>query len=363
MIYTKKPKTCLAQGQRVFVAMSGGVDSSVTAALLKKKGYDVCGVFIRGWYPSGINCTWRQDRRDAMRVAAILDIPFYTFDFSKEYKKHVIDYMIKEYKAGKTPNPDIMCNKYIKFDLFLKKALEMGADKIATGHYVKIKDKKLFEAKDKIKDQSYFLWTLTQKQLKYCLFPLGNYLKSEARQMAKKFKLPVFDKKDSQGLCFVGEFRMEDFLKDYIKSRPGKIFDEQGNEAGRHKGVQYYTIGQRHGVGAKGKKPYYIVEKDIKKNILIVAPKSKEKNFYKKEIKIKNVNWILGEEPNISKKYLGRIRYRQPLQSCRIENSKSEIGNPKRYKITFDKPQQAVAPGQSLVLYSSRTLLGGGVIV
>ena len=358
------------------MAMSGGVDSSVSAALLKKQGYDVCGVFIKGWYPKGIPCAWRQDRRDAMAVAAILDIPFYTFDFEKEYKKHVIDYMLKEYKSGRTPNPDIMCNKYIKFDLFLKKALKMGADKIATGHYVKLetcnlkhkKDDKnasrftLHASRDDNKDQSYFLWTLTQKQLKYCLFPIGNYLKSEVRKLAKKFKLPVAGKKDSQGLCFVGEFKMEDFLKDYIKPRPGRILDDKGNEAGRHKGTQYYTIGQRHGVGARGKEPYYIVEKDLKKNILIVAAVNEEKEFYKKEVKIKKVNWISGKAPNFKKTYLARIRYRQPLQSCRIVNPKSEIRNSKHCRIIFNKPQRAVAPGQSLVLYDKNVLLGGGVI-
>ncbi|MBU1178878.1 tRNA 2-thiouridine(34) synthase MnmA, partial [Patescibacteria group bacterium] len=293
-----------------------------------------------------------------MRVAAILDIPFYTFDFSRQYKKHVIDYMIKEYKEGRTPNPDIMCNKYIKFDLFLKKALKIGAGKIATGHYVRSSTSnsfgKLLQAKDKNKDQSYFLWTLTQEQLKYCLFPIGDYLKEEVREMAKKFKLPVAEKKDSQGLCFVGEFKMEDFLKDYIKPRPGKIIDENGQKIGEHKGVQYYTIGQRHGVAlGGGKDPLFVVSKDIKKNILMVAPESKEKNFYKKEVEVKNVNWISGKKPNFKKVYLARIRYRQPLQKCRIEG----------YRISFNKPQRAVASGQSLVLYNKNELLGGGIIV
>ncbi|MFH1978927.1 MAG: tRNA 2-thiouridine(34) synthase MnmA [Patescibacteria group bacterium] len=348
--------------QRVFVGMSGGVDSSVTAALLKKSGHDVTGVFIRGWYPFDFVqgkpklCTWREDRRDAMRVAAILDIPFYTFDFSKEYKKYIIDHMVKEYKAGRTPNPDVMCNKHIKFDMFLKKALEMGADKIATGHYVKMNEVQphsLKIASDKEKDQSYFLWTLKQKQLKYCLFPIGDYFKSEVRELAKKFKLPVANKKDSQGLCFVGEFRMEDFLKDYIKPRPGKILNEKGEEVGEHKGVQYYTIGQRHGVGANEERPLYIVEKDLKKNILIVASEDNEEKYFKKEIKIKNVNWTLGREPNFDKTYSARIRYRQPLQKCKLIEG---------YRISFNESQRAVASGQSLVLYDGQKLLGGGVI-
>jgi len=359
--------------KKIFVGMSGGVDSSVTAALLnKKRNYDVYGVFIRGWYPSGIPCTWRQDRRDAMRVAALLDIPFYTFDLSREYKKHIIDYMIKEYAAGRTPNPDIMCNKYIKFDSFLNKALEIGADHIATGHYIKIQNlkrkaknynSKLKIAKDINKDQSYFLWTLTQKQLKYCLFPLGDYSKPEVREMAKKFKLPVANKRDSQGLCFVGEFKMEDFLKEHIKPKPGKILDHEGKIIGDHNGVQYYTVGQRHGIGRTclpagkaGVEPLYIVEKNLKKNTLTVAPKSKERKYYKSEIKIKDINWLSGELPDTEKTYQARIRYRQTLQNCKIEKIKTDI------KIIFEEPQKAVAAGQSLVLYDNEEMLGGGII-
>lgn len=355
------------KNKRIFVGMSGGVDSSVASALLKKEGYDVSGVFMKGWYPEGIPCTWREDRRDAMRVAAILDIPFHTFDFSKEYKKYVIDYMVKEYKEGRTPNPDIMCNKHIKFDMFLKKSLEMGADYIAMGHYVRIinyrSSTSIVKAKDKNKDQSYFLWTLTQEQLKHCLFPIGNYLKKDVREMAEKFKLPTAQKKDSQGLCFVGEFDIENFLKNYIKPKKGIIINEKGEKVGEHKGVQYYTIGQRHNIGAQGKEPYYIVEKDVKKNILKVATGKNEKDFYKKEVEIKNVNWILSETSDLSKKYLGRIRYRQPLQSCRIAKIKSQKSNLKTYIIIFDKPQRAVASGQSLVLYKNTGLLGGGIII
>jgi len=373
--------------------MSGGVDSSVAAALLTKatpnnfeklfgrptpkgfRGHDVSGVFIKGYYPENIPCSWREDRRDAMRVAAILDIPFYTFDFSREYKKHVIDYMVKEYKKGRTPNPDIMCNKYIKFDLFLKKALKMGADKIATGHYVKLetcnlKHKKnasrfmLQVSRDSDKDQSYFLWTLKQEQLKHCLFPIGDYQKEEVRKMAKKFKLPVAEKKDSQGLCFVGEFKMEDFLKDFIKPKPGKIIDTEGREVGEHRGIEYFTIGQRHGIGAGGgKEPFYVVKKDLKKNILKVSTGKKQKNFFRKEVEITDVNWLSGEEPDPSKTYSARIRYRQSLQKCRIKNLKSKIKNFKKYKVVFGESQKAVAPGQSLVIYKGKELVGGGIIL
>jgi len=369
MEYGKKIKKKV----RVFVAMSGGVDSSVAAALLtKNKKYNVSGVFIKGFYPKGVPCGWREDRRDAIRVSAKLGIPFYTFDFSKEYKKHVIDYMIKEYGDGRTPNADIMCNKYIKFDLFLKKALEMGADYISTGHYVKLetcnlKHNKnascfmLHASRDTNKDQSYFLWTLTQKQLKYCLFPVGDYLKDEVRQMAKKFKLPVFNKKDSQGLCFVGEFKMEDFLKNYIKPKSGTVLNQSGEVVGKHNGVQYYTIGQRQGTGAQGKEPYYVVEKDLKKNILIVAPESEEKKFYKKEILIKNVSWESGKAPDFKKEYLARIRYRQSLQKCKLKDIRYPSGA--RYRISFKEPQRAVASGQSFVLYDKNILLGGGIIM
>ena len=343
--------------------MSGGVDSSVSTTLLKKQGeYDVCGVFIKGWYPEGISCTWREDRRDAMKVAAVLGIPFYTFDFSREYKKHIIDYMINEYRAGRTPNPDIMCNKYIKFGSFLKKALEMGANVIATGHYVQITNNdsritKLKIAKDKNKDQSYFLWTLTQKQLKHCIFPIGNYLKSEVREMALKFKLPVAKKKDSQGLCFVGKFKMDDFLAEYIKPKEGKILDNKGNEVGKHKGIQFYTIGQRHKTGAMGGVPLYVISKDIRKNILVVASEKERENFNKKEAVIDDVNWISGKAPDLSKTYFARFRYRQPLQ----EIKKFKIKNLK-LKILFKKPQCAIAPGQSLVVYKNNELLGGGII-
>ncbi|OGZ26807.1 MAG: tRNA 2-thiouridine(34) synthase MnmA, partial [Candidatus Nealsonbacteria bacterium RIFCSPLOWO2_12_FULL_39_31] len=220
--------------RKVFVAMSGGVDSSVAALLLQKSGFNLVGCYIKGWYPPGVICNWKEDRRDAMRVCAKLGMPFITVDAEKEYKKEVVDYMISEYKAGRTPNPDIMCNKSVKFGVFLKKALAMGADYIATGHYarlrLKIKNKKsnlktyeLAIAKDLNKDQSYFLWTLTQEQLKYCLFPLGGLLKSEVRKIAKKNDLATAEKEESQGVCFIGEFNMEDFLKKYIKQKKGKV--------------------------------------------------------------------------------------------------------------------------------------------
>ena len=355
--------------RKVFVAMSGGVDSSVAALLLQKSGFNLVGCYIKGWYPPGVICNWKEDRRDAMRVCAKLGMPFITVDAEKEYKKEVVDYMISEYKAGRTPNPDIMCNKSVKFGVFLKKALAMGADYIATGHYarlrLKIKNKKsnlktyeLAIAIDLNKDQSYFLWTLTQEQLKYCLFPLGGLLKSEVRKIAKKNDLATAEKEESQGVCFIGEFNMEDFLKKYIKQKKGKVVTAGGKIIGEHNGLAFYTIGQRHGFGFGGGEggPYYIVEKDFKNNILIVAEKKDEKKFSRKEVVIRNASWI-SAVPKIGKKYQARIRYRQPLEECEVaEVSKNST------KIIFKNPQRSVTHGQSLVIYDREEMIGGGVI-
>ena len=377
---------------KVFVAMSGGVDSSVAAALLKKSGkYDIVGVFCRGWQPEGMVCGWKEERRDALRAAAEIGVPFLTFNFSKEYEKKVVEYMKHEYAAGRTPNPDVMCNKYIKFGLFLEKALEMGADMIATGHYVKISNLKslpadathqalqagqiskiplskfkLLQAKDKNKDQSYFLWTLTQEQLKHCLFPIGKYTKPEVRQMARNFGLRVAEKKDSQGLCFVGDINFASFLKKLLPKKEGEIRTAGGKVIGRHDGAHFYTIGQRHGFSIPGG-PHYIVAKDIKKNILFVSDKPGEGEFYQKEAEIEDANWISGNPPFGGKIYQARIRHRQPLQNCRITNGAGF----KSFKVAFNKPQRAVTSGQSLVLYrgpafakasAGKEMLGGGII-
>ena len=345
--------------RKVFVAMSGGVDSSVATLLLQKSGFNLVGCYIKGWYPPGVVCSWKEDRRDAMRVCASLGIPFITVDAEKEYKKEVVDYMISEYKAGRTPNPDIMCNKSVKFGVFLKKALAMGADYIATGHYVrKLKNNALAIAKDLNKDQSYFLWTLTQEQLKHCLFPLGDLLKSEVRKIAKKNGLATAEKEESQGVCFIGEFNMEDFLKKYIKQKKGKVVTAGGKIIGEHNGLAFYTIGQRHGFGFGGGEggPYYIVEKDFKNNRLIAAEKKDEKKFSRKEVVVENANWI-SAIPKKGKKYQARIRYRQPLEECEAaEISKDST------KIIFKNSQRAVTPGQSLVIYDGEKMIGGGII-
>jgi len=339
--------------KKVFVAMSGGVDSSVSAALLKRDGFEVVGVYMRQWTPKvlGKECIWKQDRQDAMRVCAKLDIPFLTWDFSKEYERYVGRYMINSYKKGITPNPDVMCNKIIKFGLFFNKAIKEGADFIATGHYARISSGKLFTAKDKNKDQTYFLYELKQNQLNKIIFPVGNLEKSEVRILAKKFGLPTAEKKDSQGVCFVGPLNMKIFLKNYIKPRKGKILLLNKKEIGEHDGFYYYTIGQRHGLDIKdGHGPYFVIKKDIKKNIIYVG---QEKDLYSKKAKIKNINWI--DKPKTFPTEINvRIRYRAPLAKAKIY---------KNGLLIFKKPQKAVTPGQSAVFYKNKQVLGGGVIL
>ena len=303
--------------KKVFVAMSGGVDSSVSAALLKQAGFDVSGVYMRQWSPKvlGQECIWRGERQDAMRVAQKLGIKFLTWDFSKEYEKEVGKYMINSYKNGVTPNPDVMCNKIIKFGLFFDKAIKSGADFIATGHYAKIKNSKLLEAKDKNKDQTYFLWTLNKNQLSKILFPVGGITKPEVRKLAKKFKLHIAGKKDSQGICFIGPLDMKNFLKSYIKPKKGQILSLSGEPIAEHDGVYYYTIGQRHGLDIKnGKGPYFVIKKDVKKNIIYVG---KEKDLLSKRAVIKNIHWI--EKPKgFPVQLSAKMRYRAPLAKAKL---------------------------------------------
>lgn len=358
--------------KKVFVAMSGGVDSSVAAALLKERGFDVTGVYIKCYNLDG--CSER-DAEDARRVAGQLNIPFYTFDLEHEYKDRVVKYMIDGYRKGITPNPDVMCNKEIKFGLFFKKARSLGADYIATGHYVRLShnlkhiahNKKanascsmLRVARDYNKDQSYFLWTLTQSQLKHCLFPIGDFKKPEIRKLAKKFGLITADKKDSQGICFLGKISILDFLKKYIPEKPGDILNTDGRVIGRHRGAQFYTIGQRHGLGLSGGGPYYVAGKNTKKNIITVAEGDKASELYAKEVYLNDINLI---QPKIRNSSLiipvfARVRYRQPLAKAKLFKEK------RSWKLVFAKPVKYAAPGQSAVFYNSRgVMLGGGVIL
>ena len=381
----------LTTRRRVFVGMSGGVDSSVTAALLKEQGFNVTGVHIKMWSDPEIPCNFKKDREDAIRVAAHLEIPFETWDFTKEYREEVVEYLIREYAAGRTPNPDVMCNRHIKFGAFLARALERGADAVATGHYVrrepefssinsqfsdntgrienfeienslKIENCKLKIAKDLNKDQSYFLWTLTQEQLKHCVFPIGEYTKPEVRALARKFGLPTAEKEESQGICFIGEIDLNQFLKKYIPVSRGRVRTVSGKDIGEHEGLQFYTIGQREGLGIGGGIPYYVASKDFLTNTLVVAEGPYDEGLFKSEIAVSDIHWISGRAPELTFQCKARIRYRQSLQSCWIE--KSEIRNPKSeiINVRFTTPQRAVTPGQSIVFYAGEEMIGGGII-
>jgi tRNA-specific 2-thiouridylase len=420
---------------KVFVGVSGGVDSSVALALLQQatpnnfeklfgrstpkgfRGYDVTGVFLKVWNPSyakategkpDFSCEWREERRSAMRVCATLGVPFMTLDCEAEYKKEVVDYMIREYSLGRVPNPDIFCNKYVKFGVFLDKALALGADFVATGHYAqvlgggnpvegsmflahpgtreevrakKISSEKLFwrqkhtaekgivetgfnliESVDKNKDQSYFLYTLNQHQLSHTLFPVGGMTKPDVRKLAEEFGLPTATKKDSQGLCFIGKVDMKEFLSHYIETSPGNVLDTSGNIIGYHDGALLYAIGERHGFTITQKSPHdsrmFVVSKDMEKNIITVADTSTyaSGDYSAAGILIKNFHFISGTEPDMPFETSVRIRYRQEKQQCVV--SKESDG----YHCTFNIPQQGVSLGQSAVFYDGDVCIGGGII-
>ncbi len=348
---------------KVFVGISGGVDSSVSAALLSRS-FDVTGVFIKVWSPDFLPCTWREDRLDAMRVCAHLDIPFITLDLEKEYKKEVVDYMIAEYKAGRTPNPDVMCNKKIKFGAFYDFAIKSGADFVATGHYVqnnKIENiYHLVESNDKAKEQSYFRWNITKEQLPHILFPIGGMEKKAVRKLAEKFDLPNATKRDSQGLCFIGKVDMKEFLGRFIPAKEGNVLNIYGKKIGTHTGAVFLTIGQRHGftivnTGAEAK-AHYIVSKDVKRNTIIVS--ALEPNdmleIGKLSCALSNTNWIT--EPNPGKNYLVRFRYHQVPLLCTLFKE-GEI-----WHIHLAKLFVGISVGQSAVVYNGDVLIGGGII-
>lgn len=361
-------------GKKVYIGMSGGVDSSVAAALLKEQGYDVTGVYMKNWSQDlpGLPCPWKEDYQDAKRVAVQLGIPFKMYDFEKEYKHKVVEYMIDEYKAGRTPNPDIMCNQEVKFKLFLNTAIEDGADFIATGHYarvVTIKENvtaglvnsdgrqvtRLQKAIDSNKDQTYFLYRITEKALSQTLFPLGEYTKPQVRELAKKYGLVTATKKESMGICFVGKIGIKDFLNQYVVSVPGKVIDENGVAVGTHDGAIYYTIGQRHGLNVGGGLPYYVIGKDMKKNEVYVTTDINDKNLWSNEIHISGLHWINGVPKNLDVQV--RTRHRAPLIHGKLLIHKTTAS------ILLKDDIRALTPGQSAVVYQGDLVLGGGIIV
>jgi len=333
---------------KVTVAMSGGVDSGVAAALLKKQGFEVRGIFMKLFDSPA----FKNSEKRAREISKILNIPFSVFDLRKEFKKKIIGYFLKEYKRGRTPNPCVVCNKEIKFGLLLEKALSFKSDFIATGHYVRKRGNTLLKGKDKEKDQSYFLWKLSQKQVKRILFPLGDYTKKQTKDLAKKFRLPVLSVPESQEICFI-EKDINDFLKKYLKPKPGEIVNEKREVIGEHQGLCFYTIGQRKGIGLSGG-PYYVIDKDLKKNVLIVSRDKKE--LGRKDLMAEEINWVSGKKPKFPLKIKVKTRSRQKAVSAVVK----PFG--KKIKVIFSKSQRAVTPGQSAVFYQGEELLGGGII-
>ncbi len=362
----------------VYVGMSGGVDSSVTAALLKKQGYNVVGVYMKNWTKDlpGMPCPWKEDYQDAKRVAVQLKIDFKVFDFQKQYHQKVVDYMIAQYKSGKTPNPDIMCNQEVKFKLFLNTALEDGADLIATGHYARILQapdqnskpsklqSQLHTAQNQEKDQTYFLYRVSQDALSKSLMPIGEFkTKSEVRMLAKKLGLATADKKDSQGICFVGKVGIREFLQQYVSTTPGLIFDQAGQEIGQHDGAIFYTIGQRHGLDVGGGLPYYVTGKNMKKNEVYVTTNLDDEKLWSDTLNLTDIHWINGV-PDFTKSYSVRSRYRAPLVNATLQVVSGVVKNNKNtLQVVLSDKIRAVTPGQSTVIYDGTKVLGGGVVI
>ena len=349
----------------VFVGMSGGVDSSVSALLLKNAGYQVVGVYMKNWSRDlpGMKCPWAEDLADAKRVATKLDIDFRIFDFEEEYHQKVVDYMLAEFKKGNTPNPDIMCNQEIKFKLFYEVAKEQGADLIATGHYANSIHGNLKKAVDQNKDQTYFLYRISEEAVKSTIFPLGHLLKPEVKQLAAEHGLDNAYKKESMGVCFVGEVGMHDFLKEYFTINPGEIIDRETNQVlGVHDGAIFYTIGQRHGLNLSGGLPYYIVDKDMEKNTIYVSRNLNNPSLWTNHLELKDLflrpeYTENGELVQLPSQLDIRIRHRAALQSAKLT-----LGQNNQANLVFDHEFKRPAAGQSAVFYHDDVCLGGGII-
>lgn len=355
-------------GNQIIVGMSGGVDSSVTALLLKQQGNVVCGTFMRNWEADASDpyCQADQDLTDAKAVCNLLGISLTTVNFANEYWDRVFQYFLNEYSAGRTPNPDILCNQEIKFRAFLDHALRHGADKIATGHYARIKELdgqyQLLKAVDLNKDQSYFLYRLNQHQLQHSLFPLGNMTKPAVRELAQTAQFPNHKKKDSTGICFIGERKFNTFLKEYLLAKPGDIYTDDGQLVGQHHGLMFYTIGQRQGIGIGGMKharhaPWYVLAKNIKENQLIIGQGHEHPDLFSQSLIFSNASWVSEQSPTLPLKATAKIRYRQNDQACVVTQLDEQ-----KFKVSFETPQRAITPGQSVVFYNEDVCLGGGII-
>lgn len=360
-----------SQALKVIVGMSGGVDSSVSALLLQQQGYEVEGLFMKNWEEDDGTeyCTAKEDYADAKAVADRLGIPLHGANFAAEYWDNVFEHFLSEYRAGRTPNPDILCNREIKFKAFLDYALHLGADLIATGHYVRTGLRNgrstLLKGLDPNKDQSYFLHQVGHEQLAKTLFPVGNLPKSVVREMAETAGLVTAHKKDSTGICFIGERRFNDFLNTYLPAQPGAIESVDGEILGTHQGLMYHTIGQRQGLGIGGlanhaEAPWYVVDKDLDRNVLLVAQGNSHPRLFRESLHTDAIFWINGDAPRLPLRCTAKIRYRQADQPCELMSTRD---NAKGVTVHFDSPQRAVTPGQSIVFYDGEECLGGGVIL
>lgn len=357
----------MSKNAKVMVALSGGVDSAVAALLLKQKGYDVTGIFMQNWETENDDphCQAEQDLTDAYQVSQALEIPFKVVNFSKEYWQNVFQYCLDEYAAGRTPNPDILCNKEIKFKVLLAHALNLGADYLATGHYVRKcnnSPNKLQKGIDTNKDQSYFLYTINQKALSHALFPIGELKKSEVRDIAKKAGLMNHNKKDSTGICFIGERKFKTFLSEFLLATPGLMKTPEGKVIGKHDGLMFYTLGQRKGLNIGGRQDakssaWYVLDKDIENNTLIVGQGDHHPLLFSDQLICEKLHWINEEIPDISLTYSAKTRYRQPDQICKITPLNKEL-----LQVDFKESQRAITPGQSIVFYHHDICLGGGII-